>query len=243
VDIGECVERGWKTVIDNFGIVAGASVLMLIVFIVAGLVSMAISLVIPFANVLLPSFYTGPLLGGYLWFLLRLSRGEGAGVGDAFAGFGGRGVQLMLCSLIQGLANLACMIPMFAVAFVAGFSGAMRGGGPPANFDATWVIAMIFLGLVGLAGVVYVNIVWTHALLLIIDKGYNFWPAMQLSRRLVSKRWWMTFLFLFVGTIISGVGAVACLVGLLVSVPLYYAMRVCFYDDNFRDLAPVTTQS
>ena len=60
---------------------------------------------------------------------------------------------------------------------------------------------------------------------------------MRLSRRLVSKRWWMTFLFLLVAWIISSAGALACLVGLLVSIPLYCGMRVFFYEDNFRDLA------
>jgi hypothetical protein len=55
---------------------------------------------------------------------------------------------------------------------------------------------------------------------------------------MVSKRWWMTFLFMFVAGLISGLGALACLVGLLVTVPLYFGMKADLYDTNFRDLAP-----
>jgi uncharacterized membrane protein len=85
---------------------------------------------------------------------------------------------------------------------------------------------------------VYVSLLWTFSILLVMDKGYEFWPAMQLSRRMVSRRWWMTFLFLFVSGLISMLGALACFVGLLVTVPLFYGMTAHFYEANFRDLAP-----
>jgi uncharacterized membrane protein len=238
VEIGDCVERAWKVVTANLGLVIGASVLVFLVGVVGWVVSMVVGLIIPLGNILVSFLYTGPLLGGYLWLLLCLARGEPAGVGDAFAGFNRRLGQLMLASLVQGILSLACFVPVLAVVMGAGIMSAVRRGGAPPNMEASVVIALVVLSLAGFAGVVYLTIIWTHSLLLIIDKGYDFWGAMQLSRRMVSKRWWMTFLFLFVGGILYSVGAFVCLIGLLVSIPLYYAMRVCFYDDNFRDLAP-----
>jgi DNA-directed RNA polymerase subunit RPC12/RpoP len=240
VEIGDCVERAWKIVTGNLGLVIGASLLVFCAAVAGWVISFVASLVIPFANMILPALYSGPLIAGYLSLFLRLGRNEPAGVGNAFEGFQRRGVQLMLCSLVQGILNIACLVPAFGVALAAGFAATFQRGGPPPTLTAGFVIALAAAALAGFAALVYMNIVWTHALLLILDKGYDFWPAMQLSRRMVSKGWWMTFLFLLVGGILSGVGAFACLVGLLVSMPMYYAMRACFYEDNFRDLAPQT---
>ena len=61
---------------------------------------------------------------------------------------------------------------------------------------------------------------------------------MQLSRKMVSKAWWGTFLFLVVSFLIYVSGALVCGVGLLVSVPLFVGMKAFLYDDNFRDFAP-----
>jgi len=36
------------------------------------------------------------------------------------------------------------------------------------------------------------------------------------------------------------VGVIVCCIGLLVSIPVYFAMRASLYDDNFRSLAPVS---
>jgi hypothetical protein len=71
-----------------------------------------------------------------------------------------------------------------------------------------------------------------------IDKVMPFWPAMQLSRKMVSKAWWWTFLFLIVSGLIYAAGALVCGVGLLVSTPVFVAMKAFLYDDNFRDLTP-----
>ncbi len=236
IEIGDCLERGWKVFSNNAGLIIGTSLVVLLVVAGCWVISMLMGFVIPFANFLLPLFLTGPLVGGYLWFCLRLARGEPAILGDAFAGFSKCGVQLMLSSLIQGLMNFACILPLAIVGGIMGVSAAMNKGGPP-QINPGLIAVFGILVMACVAALVYLNILWTHSLLLVIDKGYKFWPAMQLSRKLVVNRWWMTFLFLFVAGIISGLGAMACLVGLLVTVPLYYFMRVFLYDDNFRDLA------
>src|SRR6266545_1053870 len=156
-------------------------------------------------------------------------------MGDAFAGFSRRGLQLILCSLVQGLLSLACLSPLIILGSVFGFIAFLRRGNAP-NLPGSLLGMIALLGLACFAGLVYLSTLWTHSLLLIVDKGYSFWPAMQLSRKLVTKRWWMTFLFVLVAGMISTAGAIACVVGLLVSIPLYYGMKVCLYDDNFREL-------
>jgi len=126
---------------------------------------------------------------------------------------------------------------MIVLIVTGGILASVRGGGGSFRFSPELIAAMVGVGLFCMAGMVYLGTIWTHSLLLVADKGYNFWPAMGLSWRLVRKRWWMTFLFLVVASIISSLGFFALCVGLIVSFPLYFLMRVCFYDDNFRDLA------
>ena len=63
-------------------------------------------------------------------------------------------------------------------------------------------------------------------------------PAMQLSVKMVRRRWWMTFAFLLVGFLVYLLGAIMCLVGLFATAPLYLNMKSVLYNDNFRDLAP-----
>jgi hypothetical protein len=247
VEIGTALERAWNLFKNNAGPVIGATLLAGVVFMGGYVVSMLASMVIPMANVLIQPLYVGPLTGGLLWYFLRLSRGEAAAVGDVFAGFSRCFMQLFLGMLVQTLIMLACMIPIGIVAGVGVFT--MRNAGGGGNPFATGagiglIIGLIVAGLVTLVAVVYLSICWTHSILLIVDKRMNFWPAMRLSRKLVSKSWgaWgMTFLFLLVAGIISSAGALACLVGLLVTVPLYFAMKVYFYEDNFRDLQPTQT--
>ncbi len=238
IEIGECIERGWKAVTGNFGVVIISSFLVGLVYGCGFLVSSLARFVIPFADSILPSIFVGPLFGGFMFMLLKLLRGEDATVGDAFSGFSRNGLQLMLTSIVQGLIGLACFLPVLIVIGAGGSGFGMQ----PDQFNlpktAGGVILVVALLLAGIATMIYITTVWMHSLLLIADKGYKFWPAMQLSRRMVSKRWWMTFLFLIVGGVISGVGFLACCIGLLVSLPVYFAMIASLYNDNFRDLAP-----
>ncbi len=237
IELEDCLGRAWKLVTGHVGVILVATAIMAVVLAVGWLVSVLISLAVPFANVLLNMIFVGPIAGGYMWLFLRLARNEAASVGDAFAGFGSRFVQLALSSLIQGLLNIACMLPLGIAMATLGFTARSRGGLPFP--EVGWLLAVFaLLVLVGIAAIVYMNNLWTFSLLLVIDKRQSVWPAMQLSRKVVSKRWWMTLLFLFVAGLLSGLGVVLCLVGLLLTVPIYYAMKICLYEDNFHDLAP-----
>jgi hypothetical protein len=250
VEIGTCLERGWNLFKNNAGPIVGATLLAGLVFIAGYAVTTVASMVVPmmnFLNVIIQPLYMGPLTGGVLWYFLRLARGEAATVGDVFAGFSRCFMQLFLASLVQTLLVIACMIPVGIVAAVGFYTMSQggRGGNPFASGAGIGlIIGIVIAGLITLVAIVYLTICWTHSLLLIIDKRMNFWPAMRLAQKLVSKTWgnWgMTFLFLLVGGIISGAGLLACGVGLLVTFPLFYAMTVYFYDDNFRDFQPTQT--
>jgi len=238
IEIGDAVNRAWKLFTARPGFIIGSTLLSGVLFIGLWIVSTLIGLFIPFAGQLLMATFSGPILGGLLWTFIRLIRGEDAQTSDVFIGFSRHFAQLLLTTLIEALINFACMIP-FGIAVVLMIVPFMIQNRTPGG--ALFVVAIIFavVGiLVAMAAIMYLSTCWTFALLLVVDKGYRFWPAMQLSRKVVVRKWWMTFAFVFVAGVIMGAGAIACLVGLLVTVPLYFAMKVALYEDNFHDLAP-----
>jgi serine/threonine protein kinase len=78
---------------------------------------------------------------------------------------------------------------------------------------------------------VYLFVAWFFALPLVIDKRLEFWPAMRLSRKVISKHWWKFFGFLLVLGLINLAGLAACLVGIFVTLPLSFAALMYAYED------------
>jgi uncharacterized membrane protein len=251
IEIGACLSRAWNLFTQNAGIVIGVSLLIAVIYFgvamvtgVLGVAAQEISprtarFVMPFVNQLWFAVVSGPIAGGYFWFLLRLARGEQAGISDALSGFSRRAGQLVLCAFAQGMSQIVCMAPLLLSMAAAGIGSLWRRGGPvsmPPGFLPGFFGAL----LVAIVGMTYFSTVWTHSYFLIMDKDYRFTKALSLSMRLVHKRWWMTWAFLLVSGIIAGLGAILCCVGMLATFPIYLAMRAWLYEDNFRDLARAT---
>jgi len=229
VDIGGCFSQGWDLFKANAGLMIGATVLVYLVVLVAN--------VIPYLSYVLSLVFNGPLLGGLWCFYIRKARGEEASVGDAFSGFGPRFMPLMLTNIVSGILAGLCIVPGIAVLIVGVMTaGGFRGG--PSQMGVPLLVGGGLLLVLGIVGTVYLSTIWFYALALVADKGLNFWAAMQLSRRVVAKHWWMNFLLIFVGGLLAGAGFLACVVGLLVTIPLYYAILTQHYQKVFGDLAP-----
>jgi uncharacterized membrane protein len=80
---------------------------------------------------------------------------------------------------------------------------------------------------------VYLSVSWVFALPLVIDRGLGFWEAMEVSRRVVSKHWFITFAFLLVIGLLGACGAIACCIGVLVTIPIALAALMYAYEDIF----------
>jgi GYF domain 2/Membrane domain of glycerophosphoryl diester phosphodiesterase len=232
-DLGGYFSRGWETFKNSAGIMIGATILVYLVL-------LAINLV-PYLNSILSIVLTGPLLGGLWLFYLKKVRGEDAGIGDAFSGFGPRFGQLLLGNFIPGLLAGLCLLPVVIVGVIALIMFTHDRSG--SSFQGGTGIALISLGglfaIIGLCGMTYFSTCWMFTLPLVADKGMSFWPAMSLSRSIVKKHWWMNLLILIVIGLVGSVGLIACLVGALISGPVAFATLACAYEKLFGDLAPV----
>lgn len=94
------------------------------------------------------------------------------------------------------------------------------------------ISALTFVGMLlciipGL--VVVAMFLFTH--LFIVDKRMDFWPAMQASHSLVKQDYVGFTLFVIVLGLLQVLGALACVVGLLVTLPLMYGAITAAYRD------------
>lgn len=213
LDIGHCLARSWELVRKNLWPVAGTT--FLVVAIVAGLNQLlglisgpamrdmiehsrfspgAIFLVCG-VSILSTPVYT-ILVGGLFKYYLKLIRGEAAGLGDAFSGFGPAIGQLALLGLVTSLLSFLgyclCILP----------------------------------GL-------YLNVAWMFGIPLVMDRGMGFWEALELSRKVVSKHWFLVFGFMLVVGLVAVCGALACCIGLLVTLPIGWVAMLYAYEDIF----------
>lgn len=96
---------------------------------------------------------------------------------------------------------------------------------------------LICLGLVlCLIPGIYLIVAWLgFSPLLIIDKRMDFWPALELSRKVVTRNWWSVFALFVLTAIVFLGGLVALLIGVFFTLPLATGAVVYAYEDIFGD--------
>ena len=90
-------------------------------------------------------------------------------------------------------------------------------------------IGFVFLIIPG----IYLAVAWKFALLLIIDKRLDFWPAMELSRRVVTHNFWPLFVLSLMSVLLNCLGVLACVIGTFVTWPLTVGAIAYAYEDIF----------
>jgi hypothetical protein len=87
---------------------------------------------------------------------------------------------------------------------------------------------------------IYLGVGYVFALPLVIDKQMEFWPAMEVSRRVVHRHWWSVFALVIVLALIACAGFLVCIVGAFVTIPVASASLMFVYEDLFgpEALAP-----
>jgi len=101
-----------------------------------------------------------------------------------------------------------------------------------------WLLTTLGFLLCILPGI-YLAVGYVFVLPLVIDKKMDFWPAMEVSRRVVHHHWWSIFALVIVLAIIAVAGFLACLVGAVITIPVANAALMYVYEDLFG--APTTT--
>ena len=214
IDVGSCLSRAWELVKANFWISVGV-VALVYVCLFAGSA-------IPCVGGIIQLVVQGPLMGGLYWFFLKLVRKQEALVNDAFAGFSIAFLQLFLVALVTSILTGLCMLPGIAAALSVSI---MKVQVPSA------VIVSLFL--IGLVPAIYLTVCWMFSMALVIDKRIEFWPAMELSRKVISMHWGNMFVLLLVCGVVTLAGFLALCLGVLVAAPVVVAAITYAYEDIF----------
>ncbi len=216
----ECLSRAWDIMAGRFWLTVGATF-------VVGLVNGAASN-IPFASLFLAQVFAA----GLYWLLLRVARGEPAEFSDAFAGFTRALGHLIILSLVTILSLLfLALIAVGPLLWVLVQSGVFHGGKPE---FAQLALPLFFLPVL-MIPLLYFSVSWIFAPILVIDRGLGFWEAMELSRRVVGKRWFRLF-FLHLAFVPLMIAGLLCfIVGIFVVSALMHTAIVVAYETAFRD--------
>ncbi|MFZ4677880.1 MAG: hypothetical protein ACOYM4_19680 [Nodosilinea sp.] len=92
------------------------------------------------------------------------------------------------------------------------------------------ILTVIGFALLILPGI-YLAVAYLFAQPLVIDKGADFWQAMETSRKLITKKWFSFFGLLLVLFLLNLAGAILLGVGLLVTIPLSSCILAAAYED------------
>lgn len=213
LDIGSCIARAWDLVRQNFWPVIGVSLLILII-------TITINQVIGLASG--PAFKTMILQH-------RFSPG-GMSIIIGTSMLGTPIYTLLTAGLFKYYLKLIrAEGPTIADAF-AGFSP-MAGQLILLGFVNGLLTSIGYLMCI-IPGI-YLTISWIFALPLVIDRRLPFWDAMELSRKMVGRHWFITFAFVLVIGLLAACGILACCVGIFVTMPIASVALLYAYEDIF----------
>jgi GYF domain 2 len=143
-------------------------------------------------------------------------------------------LYLFLLKLIRGeRAEFGDAFAGFSMAFLQLFLAGLVAG---------FLTAMGLL-LCVLPGI-YLGVAWVFTLPLVIDKKLDFWPAMELSRKVVSQHWWTILGLVLANFLVILAGLAVCCIGVYVALPVAFGALAYAYDDIFgRAASPSNTSS
>jgi hypothetical protein len=102
-----------------------------------------------------------------------------------------------------------------------------------------WLIGQILtaLGLVlFIVPGIYLAVAYSFSVLMAIFGGFDFWTALEESRKLITVRWMKFFLFTLVIIVINVLALLTFGLGLLVSIPVTYYATYIVFEDLTRDI-------
>ena len=217
IDIGNCISRAWTLVKANFGPVVGISFLIYLVALVVNQI---------------PGIFTRPLVTDMIQnhhfspqgiLILFVVSWLFAPVYTVLMG----GLFKYYIKLIRGepasvgdaFSGFGCFVQLVLLGWVMNL--------------LVW-IGMLFCVIPGY----YLAVAWYFALPLVIDRKMNFWEAMELSRKVVNKHWFLVFALTLVAGLLAISGVIACCIGIFVTMPLGFVALMYAYEDIFGPPPP-----
>ncbi len=106
----------------------------------------------------------------------------------------------------------------------------------------TWVLTVLGFICFILPGI-YLLVAWWFTLILVVDKQLDFWSAMELSRKVLTRHWWKFFAFYLLVLLMYALGLVCLLVGFFITAPIAMIAGTYAYEDIFGAASAAAKQA
>jgi len=231
-NMDQYLKNGWSMFKRGAGSLIGYAVIVIIATIVINF--------IPFVG-LLSGFLQAAFIAGFFIFCRQMLNNK-ENFNQLFEGFNSFG-QIAVFVLLRFLFILPLLVLLFTVVFPFEIvSDLIRG-----DIDPEYIAEEIALGIEGNLGIVlisylimimgffYIYISYAFALPLIVDAKLEFWQAMEVSRKVIGKKFFMFLLMFLIIGIVAGIAtAVTCGLGMFVVFPYIYCVVFAAYDDILK---------
>ena len=242
-----CIARAWAAFTRDFWMLVGSTFLIAALTLAGGR--------IPVVQTALSMGLQGVLLGGLYCVFLRILRGDSAFIRDLFAGFSLPLFKpLVLTTLVSFLVMALCFLPATVATEFLGVIPpdfeALVAADPQSQAQAfsllwqtltadpqktlVWLLVLLTCALPA----IYFTLCWMFSIPLIVDKGLDFWPAMQLSRRKVLQHPWRIIVLVVVAEVLGFSGVLGFGVGLIFTLPLTLLVKLALYEEIFNRVPP-----
>ena len=214
--LGDYISRGFSLIQANLGGFIGFFLIYIAITMVLAFIPFVGSLA---SMVITPALTIGPYHVANL-----MDKGKMPDFNAFFKGFDRLG-DLFLTYILQVLILVGAMMPgiimLFATVGMSFLENIDYGDTPDFNFGVLGGALLLLL-----IPAVYFGVSYAWSLPLVWFYNMKPWPALEASRKLIGKQWFMMFLFLIVSGLIAASGAILLGVGLLFTAP---AMSLAHY--------------
>lgn len=213
--LGDYISEGFSIMQKQMGLFVGFTIVFFLIVMGAQIV--------PVVGPIASSFFLSPpLVAGFYLVSHKIKLGEPITFNDFFSGFTFVG-PLAIATIVLTIFYIVGMVPFIMAVGTSIFLGEFTG------FEM-----FPFWSFFLLLPLVYLGVAYSWTSLFIVFHKMEFWPAMELSRKIVTKNWWQIFLFAIAIGFVNLAGVLALGVGLLFTVPASLAAQYAAFADVTR---------
>jgi uncharacterized membrane protein len=164
-----------------------------------------VSSVVPYLRMATQFALAGVFMGGLQYYYLKTMRGRQATLRDAFSGFGPAMFPLVMITMVSVLLLLPCLV----------------------LYKEGHLWLAVLLAVPG----VYLSFAYQFACAVAIDRGFNFWAALEVSRRTITAQWWRILMLNLLALPFIVAGVICLVVGLFPAMVLIQGATMYAYED------------
>lgn len=223
--LGQYINRGWELFRPHAWQFIGYGVLMTLMSMVGGF--------IPLLGYFIQAALQAILITGIYHVSRKIARNESIEFGDFFKGFDDL-MQLGLTGIVRFLIMFVPVAVVAVIIFLSlGLSFSFFDGAQ--DLEPVALIPLIGGMFLIMAYLMYLGVSYVFAEPLVHFERLEFWPALETSRKIITKNWWSFLLmFLFVGLLYIA-GILLFIVGIFAAIPLAYCIMYAAFEDIVGD--------